>query len=69
MVGSVHRMLLSRKVMLKILLHNGALELASGSSMDGSTIVTEITDRDSFSDLGFSCQMGDIPKWDGSLAM
>lgn len=45
---------------------NGALELASGSSMDGSTIVTEITDRDSFSDLGFSCQIGEIPKWDGS---
>jgi hypothetical protein len=41
---------------------NGALELASGSSMDGGTLVTEITDRDSLSDLSFSCQTGDIPK-------
>jgi hypothetical protein len=45
---------------------NEPLELASGTTMDGSVLTTELSDRDSFSDLGFSCQTGDIPKWDGS---
>ena len=46
---------------------NNALDLASGTSVSGSEIVTIATDQDSFADLGLSCQSGDVPKYDNIL--
>ena len=47
---------------------NGALDLAAGSMVGGSEIITLATDQDTFADLGLSCQNGDVAKWDSAMA-
>ncbi len=43
---------------------NDALNFAAGSTMDGSELVTTVTDQDSMASLGLSCINDDVAKWD-----